>query len=435
MSSSKTVAFYTLGCKLNFAETSSITRLLTDNNFKKVSFKSIADIYIINTCCVTEAAEKKSRNMINRAIAQSPDAIIIVTGCYAQLQIDKIAANEGVNLILGNNEKFNIIKHLEDLEKSKSNRVFPDNESNSGIFNHSFSIDERTRSFLKVQDGCDYRCSYCTVPNVRGESRNTYISEIIKQAEIIAKQDVKEVILTGINIGDFGKSTNEKFIELIKQLDKVEGIERFRISSIEPDLLTDEIINFVSTSKKFVHHFHIPLQSGSDTILKLMRRRYNSEFFTKKIKKIKSIIPDAAIGVDIITGFPNETETEFNETYNVLNNLDITYLHVFSYSERPNTDAINLGMKVTNIEKVRRNKLLHELSDIKKTTFYNSNLNKTAEVLFESSIHNGNMYGFTGNYIKVELPYNKEYVNKVLTVKLEKITELGNVLGTIKKRQ
>ena len=431
MNNFKTVAFYTLGCKLNFAETSTITRLFIDNNFKKVSFKSKADVYIINSCCVTEAAEKKSRNIINRAISQNPDAIIVVTGCYAQLQFEKISKIKGVDLILGNDEKFNIIKHIANNDKSKIPQVFINNSEILNTFYSSFSIDERTRSFLKVQDGCDYKCSYCTVPKVRGNSRNADIQTITEQANIIAKKGIKEIILTGINIGDYGKSTNESFLDLIKKLDDIEGIERFRISSIEPDLLKDNIIQFISDSKKFVPHFHIPLQSGSDSILKLMKRRYNADSFSKKIKSIKNIIPDVAIGIDVIVGFPGETEKEFLETFNLINNLDISYLHIFTFSERPDTEAIKLDKKVLNIEKNRRSKLLHNLSEIKKNQFYRNNLNKIYEVLFESANHIGQMYGFTGNYIKTEIPYNSNYINKIIKVKLQNINDAGNVSAIV----
>jgi threonylcarbamoyladenosine tRNA methylthiotransferase MtaB len=431
LNSTGKIAFYTLGCKLNFAETSSIARLMTDNKFEKVKFNSKADYYFINTCCVTESAEKKSRNMINRAIAKSPDSVVIVSGCYAQLQFEKLSKTKGINLILGNNEKFRIIDYLENYDKSKLLQVHVDDEIISDTFQSSFSLDERTRSFLKVQDGCDYKCSYCTVPHVRGNSRNAFIKDVVNQAKKIAKEGINEIILTGINIGDFGKSTNETFYQLITELENLKGIIRFRISSIEPDLLTNEIIEFISNSEKFVHHFHIPLQSGSDNILKSMKRRYTTDYFSDKIKLIKALLPHAAVGVDIITGFPGESEEEFLKTYNFIKSLDISYLHVFTYSERPETEALKLNNKVLQIEKSRRSKLLHNLSDVKRNLFYKTNLGKIHEVLFESENHNGKLYGFTGNYIKTIIPFDPNLTNKIVKVKLVNIVKSGMVSAEI----
>ena len=419
----KKVAFYTLGCKLNFAETSTIANSFIENGFEKVKFNEEADVYVINTCTVTNIANKKCRQAINKAIKKSPNAKVIVTGCYAQIKPEEISKMPGVDLVLGNNEKFNISNYL----NNSDSPIINTNVKDISCFYHSFSLSERTRSFLKVQDGCDYFCSYCTIPLARGKSRNAPIKEIIKEAENLAKNNIKEIILTGVNIGDFGKSTNETFIDLIKALDKVEGIKRIRISSIEPNLLTNEIINFVVQSNKIVPHFHIPLQCGTNNLLKLMHRRYTTELYSEKINTIKSIMPQACIAADLIIGVPGETENEFKKTYQFVDNLDLSYLHIFTYSERDNTLALTFDNKVpVNIRK-ERSKILHQLSEKKRLNFYSQHLNTYKNVLFESKNDNGKMYGFTENYIKVETDFNKQLINQIVKVKLNKINADGNV--------
>ena len=419
----KKVAFFTLGCKLNFAETSTIANSFTENGFKRVDFSDKADFYVINTCTVTNIANKKCRNAINKAIRKSPNAKIIVTGCYAQLKPEEISEMPGVDLVLGNNEKFDISNYL---NNSKKKDILT-NTKDISCFHHAFSLSDRTRSFLKVQDGCDYFCSYCTIPLARGKSRNAPIKEIIKEAEKLADNNVKEIVLTGVNIGDFGKSTNETFFDLIKALDKVDGIERIRISSIEPNLLTDEIIKFVAQSNKIVPHFHIPLQCGTNNLLKLMHRRYTTEFYSEKINTIKSIMPQACIAADLIVGVPGETEDEFNKAYQFVDNLDLSYLHIFTYSERENTLAITFDNKVPVNIRRERSKILHELSEKKRLKFYKQHLNTFKNVLFESKNDGGKMYGFTENYIKVETPFNKQLINQIVKVKLNKINDDGNV--------
>ncbi len=419
----KKVAFFTLGCKLNFAETSTIANSFTENGFKRVDFSDKADFYVINTCTVTNIANKKCRNAINKAIRKSPNAKIIVTGCYAQLKPEEISEMPGVDLVLGNNEKFDISNYL---NNSKKKDILT-NTKDISCFHHAFSLNDRTRSFLKVQDGCDYFCSYCTIPLARGKSRNAPIKEIIKEAEKLADNNVKEIVLTGVNIGDFGKSTNETFFDLIKALDKVDGIERIRISSIEPNLLTDEIIKFVAQSNKIVPHFHIPLQCGTNNLLKLMHRRYTTEFYSEKINTIKSIMPQACIAADLIVGVPGETEDEFNKAYQFVDNLDLSYLHIFTYSERENTLAITFDNKVPVNIRRERSKILHELSEKKRLKFYKQHLNTFKNVLFESKNDGGKMYGFTENYIKVETPFNKQLINQIVKVKLNKINDDGNV--------
>ncbi|MCK5822488.1 MAG: tRNA (N(6)-L-threonylcarbamoyladenosine(37)-C(2))-methylthiotransferase MtaB [Bacteroidales bacterium] len=417
------VAFFTLGCKLNFAETSTIANSFIENGFKKVNFSDEADIYVINTCTVTNIANKKCRQAIKKAIKKAPNAKVIVTGCYAQLKPDELSIMPGVDLVLGNNEKFNISNYL----NNSDSKIINSDLKNISCFYHSFSLSDRTRSFLKVQDGCDYFCSYCTIPLARGKSRNAPIKEIIEKAKKLAENNIKEIILTGVNIGDFGKSTNETFIGLIKELDKVDGIKRIRISSIEPNLLTDEVINFVAQSNKIVPHFHIPLQCGTNKLLKLMHRRYTTELYSKKVATIKSIMPQACIAADLIVGVPGETENEFNKAYQFVDDLDLSYLHVFTYSERDNTLALTFDNKVPVNIRRERSKIFHELSAKKRLKFYSQHLNTFKNVLFESKNDNGKMYGFTENYIKVETDFNKQLINQIVKVKLTKINDDGNV--------
>jgi len=427
------VAFYTLGCKLNYAETSALHRVAVEQGYEVVPFSTPADVYVINTCTVTNAADKKCRNIIRKAIRQKEGSKVIVTGCYAELNSTEISGIEGVNLIIGNSEKSKFANDLKCI-----NNKFQTVQGCNKIFNNqeffaAYSIGDRTRSFLKVQDGCNYYCSYCTIPYARGRSRNAPVTDLIKDAKLIASKGIREIVLTGVNIGDFGHSTGETFFELINAMDKVDGIDRFRISSIEPDLLTNEIIEFVSSAKRFVHHFHIPLQSGSDTVLQLMKRKYDTELFRNKIKTILKIMPDACIGVDVIVGFPQEKESEFDETCKLLKSLDIAYLHVFSYSERENTLSAKMQGKVSEIEKEKRSRLLHSLSTEKKETFYKKFINKEMKVLFERKNKNGNMYGFTTNYIKVETVAQKELFNKITNVKLlgidkEKMVMFGKLI-------
>lgn len=425
----KKVSFYTLGCKLNFAETSTITRKFTENGYSRVEFSEPTDVVVINTCSVTQLADKKCRQAISKAVRTSPDAIVAVVGCYSQLKPDEIASIPGVDLVLGTKDKFNIIEYIDELKaKQGSTAVIHSCEIEQvDEFNPSFSLLDRTRSFLKVQDGCDYHCSYCTIPMARGNSRNSNIASTIAEAKKISSQGLKEVVLTGVNIGDFGRSTDETFIDLIKELDKVEGIERYRISSIEPNLVTDEIIGFVANSRSFVPHFHIPLQSGCNDILKLMSRRYQRQVFAEKVQKIKSAMPLACIGADVIVGFPGETEEFFIDTYSFLKELDISYLHVFSYSERRNTRAVLLPGKVIPKDKEMRSKKLIELSEQKRIQFYQANIGKENDVLFESQVSKGKMFGFTSNYIKVETKFDNQLINKIVKVKLTEILPSGNM--------
>jgi len=428
----KRVAFHTLGCKLNFSETSAISRLFTNEGFTKVEFGEEADVYVINTCSVTEAADKKCRQAVRQALKHSPKAFVAVTGCYAQLKPTEISHIEGVDLVLGANEKFNIISHLDNLSKRETPGVHACEIMHTKTFVPSYSAGDRTRSFLKVQDGCDYFCSFCTIPLARGRSRSNSIADTLKTVHEAVRTGIKEVVLTGVNIGDFGKNSlsfgeggGETFFDLIKALDKVEGIVRFRISSIEPNLLSNEIIEFVAGSNKFVPHFHIPLQSGSDKILKLMRRRYESQLYANRIETIKTLLPDCCIGVDVIVGFPSETEEDFIETYNFINGLDVSYLHVFTYSERADTTALRIPGKVPQEEKNRRSKMLHILSEKKKRHFYEQQKGKTVTVLFEHENDDGFMYGFTENYIKVKTPYNPLLANELINVCLENTDDNG----------
>ncbi|MUP36277.1 tRNA (N(6)-L-threonylcarbamoyladenosine(37)-C(2))-methylthiotransferase MtaB [Labilibaculum euxinus] len=427
----KKVAFYTLGCKLNFSETSTIGRSFKEMGFETIKHTEKADIYIINTCSVTDHADKKCRQAIKKVIKTNANAFIVVIGCYAQLKPDEIIAIPGVDLVLGANEKFNIHKYIDHLEKKGTGELHPCEVESVKDFHSSYSMGDRTRCFLKIQDGCNYYCTYCTIPFARGNSRNMSISETVQQAEKVAKQGAKEIILTGVNIGDFGKSTNETFLDLIKELEKVKGISRFRISSIEPNLLSNEIIEFVAQSEKFVNHFHLPLQAGSNKVLKLMKRRYNRELFAQRIEKIKSLLPDAFIGVDVIAGSRGESDQDFEDAYLFIKELPISQLHVFPYSERQGTKALEIKEVVPIPERKRRAKILQILSEKKLNAFYRENLGKTEEVLFESFNDHGKMYGFTKNYIKIEIPYNQNLSNKLTFATLQEINSNGNVSGSV----
>jgi threonylcarbamoyladenosine tRNA methylthiotransferase MtaB len=421
----KRIAFFTLGCKLNFAETSMISQKFIDSGYKKVSFDSDADVYLINTCSVTQVADKKCRNAIKKATAKG--AKVVVVGCYSQLKPDEIAAIEGVDLVLGTNDKFKVVEHVEDLFNGNTNKVFSCSIDSVTDFDASFSTSDRTRAFLKVQDGCDYTCSYCTIPMARGKSRNENVQLTVAKAEIIASKGIKEIVLTGVNIGDFGKSTGENFFDLVRELDKVNGIERYRISSIEPNLITDEIIEFTVQSNKFMPHFHIPLQSGCDKILALMSRRYKREVFANRVAKIKSIIPNACIGADVIVGFPGETDDDFEDTFNFIKGLKVSYLHVFPYSERPNTRSVSMTGKVLPSAKDRRSQLLIELSEQKRKLFYEENLGNADKVIFESRVLNGKMFGFTQNYIKTEAEADNTLFGQVANVQLLHVNNSNNV--------
>ncbi len=427
MNQFKKVAFYTLGCKLNFSETSTIARLFEDAGFAKVEFEETPDVYVINTCSVTENADKKCKQLVKRAQKINPESFIVIVGCYAQLKPEEIAKIQGVDMVLGANEKFNILEHLENKDsKLEKAEVSFDNIKNTKDFVPSYSFGDRTRSFLKVQDGCDYFCTFCTIPLARGKSRNASVAETVLEAEKIAQTAVKEVVLTGVNIGDFGQGEGENFFDLVKELEKVEGIDRFRISSIEPNLLSNEIIDFcLKDSKRFVPHFHIPLQSGSDRLLKLMRRKYERALYAERVAQIKAIRPDACIGVDVIVGFPGETDEDFMDSVNFLKNLDISYLHVFTYSERANTGAPKLGEKVPMEVRRERSKQLHLLSDRKKRQFYTENIGTERTVLFEHEEDEGMMYGFTENYVKVKIPYQQELTNTFQKIRLTEIDRDG----------
>ncbi len=414
----KRVALHSLGCKLNFAEGTQILKQFSLQNFEIVNFKQSADIYIINTCTVTQVADSKSRHFIRQAHRINPEAIIIATGCYTQISEKILAEIPGIDYIIGNADKKTFFRDVTHLTKQSKPKIIVSKIDETNDFYPSFSLHERTRSFLKVQDGCNYNCNYCTIPFTRGKSRNISISELTKQAREIADNDIKEIILTGINIGDFGHSTGESFFDLIKSLDEVEGIARYRISSIEPNLLTDEMIQWIAASKRFAHHFHIPLQSGSDKILRLMKRRYNTDFFVKKINTIHKILPDAGIGIDVITGYPAETESDFETSYKLLADLPASYLHVFSYSERPLAESKHLEQLNTKQIIDIRSKKLHQLSDRKKRLFVEKNTGKTTAVLFESEQKNGKIWGLTDNYIRVEHPFDESLKNKFLSVSL-----------------
>jgi len=416
----KKAAFYTLGCKLNFSETSTISRQLTDLGFSKAEFNEGADVFVINTCSVTENANRECRRIIRKAKKISPSSIVIVTGCYAQLKPEAISCIDGVDMVVGANEKFNIPSLLKKFS-SQTTEIHGCSINNLNYFS-SYSLHDRTRSFLKIQDGCDYPCTYCTIPLARGKSRSDTISNIVKNAEEIAKNGIKEIVLTGVNIGDF-KQEEMRFIDLIKQLDQVNGIERYRISSIEPNLITDEIIDFVKDSKKFMPHFHIPLQSGSDNVLKMMKRRYNTKLYFEKIKKIQKAIPNVCIGADVIVGFPGETDIEFNKTLNFIKDLNISYLHVFSYSERENTKAILLDNNVDKPKRAERSKMLRILSSKLQRLFYKRFENTQQTVLFEKDNKDGFVYGFTENYIKIKIPFDNNLVKNSTNVLLNEIDE------------
>lgn len=419
----KKVAFYTLGCKLNFSETSTISRLFEDAGYAKVEFEDDPDIYIINTCSVTENADKKCKQLVKKALKINPEAYVCIVGCFAQLKPEEIGKIPGVDLVLGANEKFNLIEHIEKLEKKSNQAILSfENIKSTTDFFPAYSFGDRTRSFLKVQDGCDYFCTFCTIPLARGKSRNATIESTKEQAKKIAKTEVKEVVITGVNIGDFGQGTKENFEGLIHALDEVEGIERYRISSIEPNLLSNEIIYFcLEKSKRFAPHFHIPLQSGSNRVLKTMRRKYLRELYAERVAFIKKLEPACCIGVDVIVGFPGETEEEFMETYHFLKDLDISYLHVFTYSERANTSALKLGDPVPMNVRRERSKMLHILSDKKKRLFYETQIGSKRTVLFETDEENGMMFGFTENYIKVKFPYNENLINSFQSIRLTEI--------------
>ena len=426
----KTVSFYTLGCKLNFSETSTISRDLESEGFAKVEFEIGADIYIINTCSVTDQADKKCRNIVRKALRYNPSAFIIVIGCYAQLKPKEISKIQGVNLVLGAQEKFNISKYLKSNLDINETILMNEPIKNVKTFYPGYSLGDRTRSFFKIQDGCNYFCSFCTIPLARGKSRSGNIKETVLKAKEIGRSEVKEVVLTGVNIGDFGNGTNENFQQLIEQLDILNGISRYRISSIEPDLLKDEIIEFVYQSNKFTPHFHIPLQSGSDTLLKEMRRRYDTTLYANRIQLIKELMPQACIGVDVIVGFPGETEEEFNKTVDFLKSLPISYLHVFTYSERANTTAPRKEQIIPMEIRRKRSKQLRILSLKLKLKFYNDSVGHIGNVLFET--HEGDfLIGFTENYIKVKVPYKPGILNTIQKVKIEKISSDIEAYGNL----
>ncbi|WP_439127364.1 tRNA (N(6)-L-threonylcarbamoyladenosine(37)-C(2))-methylthiotransferase MtaB [Polaribacter sp.] len=433
MNANKKVAFYTLGCKLNFSETSTIARNFESEGFDRVDFNEKADIYVINTCSVTDNADKRFKSIVKNALKNNEDAFLIAVGCYAQLKPAELANVDGVDLVLGATEKFNVTSYINDLTKNNVGEVHSCEISDADFYVGSYSIGDRTRAFLKVQDGCDYKCTYCTIPLARGISRSDTLQNVLDNAKEISSKGIKEIVLTGVNIGDYGKGEfgNKKhehtFLELVKELDRVDGIHRLRISSIEPNLLKDETIDFVASSNSFVPHFHIPLQSGSDELLKKMKRRYLSDTYTNRVTRIKQVMPNACIGVDVIVGFPGETEELFLETYNYLNELDISYLHVFTYSERPNTEAIKMEGVVPKKVRAKRSKMLRGLSAKKRRAFYESQLGNTLTVLFESENKEGYIHGFTENYVKVKTPWNPDLVNTLHQIKLTEIDDDGLV--------
>ena len=429
----KKVAFYTLGCKLNFSETSTIARSFADEGFDRVDFSEKADMYVINTCSVTDNADKKFKTIVKKAQKINPDAFVAAVGCYAQLKPEELADVDGVDLVLGATEKFKITDYINDLTKNDHGKVYSCEIADANFYVGSYAIGDRTRAFLKVQDGCDYKCTYCTIPLARGISRSDTLENVLKNAADISNQGIKEIVLTGVNIGDYGKGEfgNKKhehtFLDLVKALDEVEGIHRLRISSIEPNLLKNETIEFVAKSKSFVPHFHIPLQSGSDSLLKLMKRRYMTNLYLERVSKIREVMPDCCIGVDVIVGFPGETEEHFLETYHFLNDLDISYLHVFTYSERDNTPAATMDGVVPIKVRNKRSKMLRGLSVKKRRAFYESQLGNELTVLFESENKEGYINGFTENYVKVKTPWNPELVNTLHKVKLTEIDKDGLV--------
>lgn len=425
MNQYKKVAFYTLGCKLNFSETSGIAQNFEKGGYARVEFEEQPDVFVINTCSVTDNADKKCRNIVRKAKNINPNAYVAVIGCYAQLKPKEISNIEGVNLVLGANEKFNILEHVNELESNKESVVLDGEIDEVNEFFPSYSMGDRTRTFLKVQDGCDYSCSFCTIPLARGKSRSNTIEQTMVTAKEVASSSAKEVVLTGVNLGDFGRYNNESFEELVAELDELEGVDRFRISSIEPNLLTNGIIEKVAAGKRFVPHFHIPLQSGSPELLKLMRRRYKRDVYTARVEKIKELMPHCCIGVDVIVGFPGETEERFMETYNYLNELDVSYFHVFTYSERDNTLAPDLENPVDKKTRDERSKKLRILSAKKKRAFYEENVGKEFPVLFEAENNNDFMFGFTSNYVKVKTKYDENLINEVKQVTLKEIDRDG----------
>lgn len=436
MATPRTVAFHTLGCKLNFSETSAISKQFQDHGFTVTPFDEEADIYVLNTCSVTDFADRKCRKVVRDAKSVNSDAKVVVIGCYAQLKPKEISEIDGVDMVLGAKEKFNLVHHIEELSYATDGAMVKAGEiSEVNTFIQAFSHDDRTRTFLKIQDGCDYKCSFCTIPLARGQSRSDTVENVKNNVRKIVETGKKEIVLTGVNIGDFGNGTEviegsrpkkeALFIDLIKQLDQIEGIDRYRISSIEPNLCTEEIIDFVANSKKFVPHFHMPLQSGSDKMLRLMQRRYKSQLYVDRVSKIKSVMPHACIGVDVIVGFPGETEADFMETYEFLHSLDISYLHVFTYSERPNTKAAEMAEVVPVGERRRRNQMLRSLSEKKKRAFYEQFINSERQVLLESSKVDGKLSGYTDNYIRVEIPYEENILNEIKTLKLEQLNANG----------
>ena len=433
LSTRKQVAFYTLGCKLNFSETATIARDFSQENFERVDFEGFADIYVINTCSVTDNADKKFKGLVKKALQQNPKAFVAAIGCYAQLQPAELATIDGVDLVLGATEKFKLTAYLNDLSKKEQSEIHACEIDEADFYEGGFSLGDRTRSFLKVQDGCDYKCTYCTIPQARGISRSDRLENVVANAQNIAEQGIREIVLTGVNIGDYGKGEfgNKKhehtFLELVQALDRVAGIERIRISSIEPNLLKDETIDFVAGSQRFVPHFHIPLQSGSDPLLKKMKRRYLTGLYKERVAKIKQVMPDACIGVDVIVGFPGETEDYFLDTFRFLEQLPISYLHVFTYSERPNTEAVLLQNPVPKHIRNKRSKVLRALSAKKRHQFYESQLGKEVSVLFENENKKGYIQGFSTNYVKVRAPWNPEWVNTTKKVRLTEIDEGGYV--------
>jgi len=433
MEQKKKVAFYTLGCKLNFSETSTIARNFQDEGFDRVDFEEVADIYVINTCSVTENADKQFKQVVKKAMKLNDKAFVAAVGCYAQLKPEVLVSVDGVDLVLGATEKFKITDYINDLSKNDRGEVHSCEIEEADFYVGSYSIGDRTRAFLKVQDGCDYKCTYCTIPLARGISRSDALENVLKNAYDISKQGIKEIVLTGVNIGDYGKGEfgNKKhehtFLDLVKALDEVEGIERLRISSIEPNLLKNETIEFVAQSRTFVPHFHIPLQSGSNEILKKMKRRYLREVYTDRVSNIRQVMPHACIGVDVIVGFPGETDEHFLETYNFLNELDISYLHVFTFSERDNTEAAQMIDVVPMNVRNKRSKMLRGLSVKKRRAFYESQIGTNRTVLFESENKEGYIHGFTENYVKVKTPWNPALVNTLHTINLTKIDEEGSV--------
>ena len=441
MNQNNTVALTTLGCKLNFSETSTISRQFKNVGYSIVRFDQFSDIYVINTCSVTENADKQFKSYVSKALKINQDAFIIAIGCYAHLKPEELANVNGVDLVLGSKEKFKMLDYLNDFKKKQSGKIHSCEISETNFYRSSFSIGDRTRSFLKVQDGCDYKCTYCTIPLARGISRSDKLDNILRAAKEISDSGIKEIVLTGVNIGDYGKGEfgnknhENTFLELVTALDKVDGISRVRISSIEPNLLSNDIINFVSNSKKFVPHFHIPMQSGSDTILKLMKRRYLSKLYRDRINHVKQVMPNACIGADVIVGFPGETEEEFMETYNFIKSLDLSYLHVFTYSERDNTEALGLSNVVSSNIRSKRSKLLRALSVQLKRKFYMSQLGTIKNVLFEPENRNGFIYGFSNNYVRIKTPWRSSIKDKIIPFELQNISDDGLVTGEVSKME